>query len=114
MIADKNILGYSNIADEIRYAIMTIEVNSYNFRSFIFGCQKVVDLLNGIDFDLDIDFVRALFLGVIIFAFKHKKNVFCVGRMINRLHQLHWGHISILCIKLRTTMLFFSKKIKNY
>lgn len=76
MIADKNILGYSNIADEIRYAIMTIEVNSYNFRSFIFGCQKVVDLLNGIDFDLDIDFVRALFLGVIIFAFKHKKNVF--------------------------------------
>lgn len=76
MIADKNILGYSNIADEIRYAIMTIEVNSYNFRSFIFGCQKVVDLLNGIDFDLDIDFVRALFLGVIIFAFNHKKNVF--------------------------------------
>lgn len=74
MLSNKNVLGRIKIVEEIRYGIMLTGDCSYNLRSFMFACQKTSDLLDYVDYDLDLGFVEALFLGVIAFSFKYKKN----------------------------------------
>lgn len=48
--------------------------NSFNLRSIIFGIQKTVDILNFMNGDIDVEFIKALLISNIIFSIKKKNN----------------------------------------
>lgn len=47
--------------------------HGYNLRSFLFACQKTVDLYKYVDSSLDEDFIKSIFYGNLIFSLKIKK-----------------------------------------
>lgn len=50
------------------------KIDCLNFRSFIFACQKTTDILRLYDKEIDRLFVKHLFMSVVAFAFRLKKN----------------------------------------
>ena len=77
MLLDKDEFDNSKISNEIYNKIMRNKgINNYNLRSFIFACQKSNDLLRCFNENeyYDLDFLKALFLGNVVFAFKYKKD----------------------------------------
>ncbi len=64
----------TDIIEIIEKRIMShININSYNLRSFIFACQKTIDMFEKIDFDADKDFLKNVFLGNVAFSLKNKE-----------------------------------------
>ena len=61
---DKNIIEIEDIM---------AKVDSFNLRSFIFGCQKTIDIFEQIDEELDDDFCKSIFYSNIAFCLKWKK-----------------------------------------
>lgn len=45
-------------------------VDCYNFRSLLFACQKMCEILNNLDFNLNIDYFKNMFLGIIAYSLK--------------------------------------------
>lgn len=63
-----------NILKIIENKIMSnSNIKSYNLRSFIFACQKTIDFFEKIDFDVDKDFLKNIFLGIVAFSLKNKE-----------------------------------------
>ena len=50
------------------------KTNCANLRSFIFGCQKTIDIFEKVDFSVDDDFFKNVFLSNIAFCLKRKNN----------------------------------------
>lgn len=72
------ILKFSNDVDvsEI-YSIMKF-YNNFNLRSFIFACQKTVDIFEKVHDNKDYDFYKCIFFGILIYSLKIKS-----GKIIN-------------------------------
>lgn len=71
----KCILGNDedSICCEIKNEIMENEsIDCSNLRSFIYACQKTVDLINKIDFEVDNEFLKCVFMSHIAFALRKK------------------------------------------
>ena len=63
------------LASTIENEIMANNIiNSRNLRSFIFACQKTIDMFEKIDFDVDKNFFKNVFLGNVAFSLKRKNN----------------------------------------
>ena len=62
--------------DEILDEIEDIMENTKcaNLRSFIFGCQKTIDIIERIDFEVDTDFFKNIFLSNVAFCLRIKNN----------------------------------------
>ena len=67
-----NSINCNDTLDEIE-CIME-ETRCANLRSFIFGCQKTIDIFERIDFDVDIEFFTKIFLSNIAFCLRRKNN----------------------------------------
>ena len=65
-------INCNDTLDEIE-SIMEI-TKCANLRSFIFGCQKTIDIFERIDFDVDIEFFKNIFLSNIAFCLRRKNN----------------------------------------
>lgn len=50
------------------------DINDYNLRSFIFACQKAIDIFSNYDGDLDTEFLKHVFLGIVAFSLRLKNN----------------------------------------
>ncbi len=75
LIRESNILGECVIACEIYQDIMNAEsIQCENLRSFIYACQKTVDIFNSVDNNVNIDFAKKIFLSIIAFVLRKKKN----------------------------------------
>lgn len=57
-----------------KQAELTKEVNNRNLRTFIFACQKTVDMFKDTNFEIDLEFYKNVFLGNIIFSLKRKNS----------------------------------------
>ena len=57
-----------------KQAELTKGVNSQNLRTFIFACQKTVDMFKDTNFEIDLEFYKNVFLGNIIFSLKRKNS----------------------------------------
>lgn len=69
---NNKLLCFANLtlAKEI-YGIM-IACNQYNLRSFIFACQKSVDIFDQIGNDYEENFLKCIFFGIIYFSLRFK------------------------------------------
>ena len=72
---EKNEYGEPLIVNEIYTNIMSHnEIDNYNLRSFIFACQKTVDMLNFVNDSYDQYFLKHIFLSNVAFCLKLKAN----------------------------------------
>lgn len=79
-LEDKNEHGKPRIVDEIEQNIMSEKsINNHNLRSFIFACQKTVDMFNFLDDSYNEGFLKHIFLSNVAFCLKLKAN-----------ESLHW------------------------
>ena len=62
-----NDIAFNNI---IEIEDIMEKTNSFNLRSFIFGCQKTIDIFEQIDEELDDDFCKSIFYSNIAFCLK--------------------------------------------
>lgn len=53
--------------------IMT-QTGSFNLRSFIFGCQKTIDIFEQVEDELDDDFCKSIFFSNVAFCLRRKQN----------------------------------------
>lgn len=65
-------INCNDTLDEIEYIME--KTRCANLRSFIFGCQKTIDIFERIDFDVDIEFFKKIFLSNIAFCLRRKSN----------------------------------------
>jgi len=81
--AIKNILSDFNndklnlVSDDksiIEIEDMMIKSSIYNLRSFIFACQKTIDIFEQVEDELDDDFCKSVFFSNVAFCLKRKKN----------------------------------------
>ena len=59
------------LSDEFVNELANI-ITGKNLRSFIFACQKAVDMYKKMSSEMEEDFVRALFFGIVYFSIKEK------------------------------------------
>ena len=70
-----NMIKNEKFASLIENDIMAYKgINSQNLRSFIFACQKTVDMFETLPFEVNIDFFKNVFLGNVAFALRRKNN----------------------------------------
>lgn len=65
-----NRFANSTSAQEIYWIMFTC--NQYNLRSFIFACQKSVDIFDKIEDDYEGNFLKCIFFGIIYFSLRFK------------------------------------------
>lgn len=67
--------------------------HSFNLRSFIFACQKAVDIFNSLDskFTSDDDFIQAIFFGILFYVLRVKKGKELQWRF-EKLYSIELGH----------------------
>jgi hypothetical protein len=70
------IINYDkDIFEKIEMEIMRDEkVNSQNLRSFIYACQKTSEIFKQVEFDMDLEFAKHIFLSNIAFVLKKKSD----------------------------------------
>lgn len=65
----------NNVIDHSLSEILYImdKKKNYNLRSFIYGCQKTIEIFKNIDFELDLDFIKNVFFSNIAFSLRKKQ-----------------------------------------
>lgn len=75
LLSAVNELGRPEIIDEIHKNIMLYEgIECENLRSFIYACQKTVDIFDSVNNELDSNFAKYIFMSVVAFSMRKSKN----------------------------------------
>lgn len=72
LLDNKTASGKLAIASDIRKVMA--DVGEYNLRSFIFACQKTADIFSNYDDEINVDFLKHVFLGNVAFSLRLKDN----------------------------------------
>lgn len=75
LFKDTNFWNESKLVLEVYEEIMQDEnIQCENLRSFIYACQKTVDMFDSVENKLDITFARRMFLSIVAFSLRKKKS----------------------------------------
>lgn len=75
LIEEEDIFGECAVASEIYNEIMQDKnINCENLRSFIYACQKTVDIFTSVSNKVNVDFAKRTFLSIVAFSLQKKQN----------------------------------------
>ncbi|MBQ6980293.1 MAG: hypothetical protein IJQ07_06580 [Clostridia bacterium] len=74
-LEEKDSNGESWITNEIETNVMNLKgISSHNLRAFIYACQKTAEIFRYVNNEYDVNFLKYLFLSIVIFSFRKSKN----------------------------------------